>query len=66
MYNVLQFGTNSNESPRPSLPGVPKDMHEPSASATTPSPPIESLGFRGFDSSRLLVIFGGNYHIRRI
>ena len=30
---------------------------------TTPSPPIKSLGFRGFDSSRLLILRGGNYHV---
>ena len=29
----------------------------------TPSPPTKSLGFRGFDSSRLLILRGGNYHI---
>ena len=32
----------------------------------TPSPPIKSLDFRGFDSSKLLVLRGGNYHIHRI
>ena len=30
----------------------------------TPSPPIKSLGFRGFDSSRLLILRGGNFHDR--
>ena len=29
----------------------------------TPSPPIKSLGFRGFDSSKLLIIKGGNSHV---
>ena len=29
-----------------------------------PSPPIKSLDFRGFDSSRLLIIKGGNSHVR--
>ena len=29
----------------------------------TPSPPTKSLGFRGFDSSRLSILRGGNYHI---
>ena len=33
-------------------------------SAPTPSPPIKSLGFRGFDSSRLLILRGGNSHVR--
>ena len=28
----------------------------------TPSPPTKSLDFRGFDSSRLLILTGGNYH----
>ena len=32
----------------------------------TPSPPIKSLGFRGFDSSRLFIIRGGNSHVRSI
>ena len=26
----------------------------------TPSPPTKSLGFRGFDSSKLLILEGGN------
>ena len=30
----------------------------------TPSPPTKSLGFGGFDSSRLLVLRGGNSHVR--
>ena len=29
----------------------------------TPSPPIKSLDFSGFDSSRLLILRGGNYHV---
>ena len=32
----------------------------------TPSPPIKSLGFRGFDSSKLLILKGGNSHVRII
>ena len=32
----------------------------------TPSPPTKSLGFRRFDSSRLLILKGGNSHVRRI
>ena len=32
----------------------------------TPSLPITSLGFRGFDSSRLLILKGGNSHVRII
>ena len=32
----------------------------------TPSPPIKSLDFREFDSSRLLIIRGGNSHVRWI
>ena len=32
----------------------------------TPSPPTKSLGFGGFDSSRLLILRGGNSHVRRI
>ena len=30
----------------------------------TPSPPIKSLVFRGLDSSRLLILRGGNSHVR--
>ena len=30
----------------------------------TPSPPIKSLDFGGFDSSRLLILRGGNSHVR--
>ena len=29
-----------------------------------PSPPIKSLGFRGFDSSKLLILRGWNVHVR--
>ena len=31
---------------------------------STPSPPFKSLDFRGFDSSRLLILRGGNSHVR--
>ena len=30
----------------------------------TPSPPTKSLDFRGFHSSRLLILRGGNSHVR--
>ena len=30
------------------------------------SPPTKSLDFRGFDSSRLLILRGGNSHVRGI
>ena len=33
---------------------------------STPSPPTKSLDFRGFDSSRLLILRGGNSHVRII
>ena len=29
----------------------------------TPSPPTKSLDFKGFDSSKLLILKGGNYHV---
>ena len=32
----------------------------------TPRPPIKSLGFEGFDSSRLFILKGGNSHVRII
>ena len=31
-----------------------------------PSPPTKSLDFRGFDSSRLLILKGGNSHVHII
>ena len=31
----------------------------------TSSPPIKSSDFRGFDASRLLILKGGNSHVRR-
>ena len=33
---------------------------------SAPSPPTKSSGFRGFDSSKLLILRGGNYHIHMI
>ena len=32
----------------------------------TPSPPTKSFDFRGFDSSKLLILEGGNSHVRLI
>ena len=32
----------------------------------TPSPPTKSFDFRGFDSSKLLILRGGNSHVRMI
>ena len=32
----------------------------------TPSPPTKSFDFRGFDSSKLLMLKGGNSHVRGI
>ena len=39
-------------------PGSPTDA--------TPSPPTKSLGFGGFDSSKLLILRDGNYNVRLI
>ena len=36
------------------------------AQECTPSPPTKSLDFGGFDSSRLLILRGGNSHVRII
>ena len=36
------------------------------STSPTPSPPTRSLDFRGFDSSRLLILRGGNSHVHRI
>ena len=38
----------------------------PSVSRLTLSPPTKSLDFRGFDSSKLLILRGGNSHVRWI
>ena len=35
-------------------------------SLRTSSPPTKSFDFRGFDSSKLLIIRGGNSHVRII
>ena len=35
-------------------------------SEATPSPPTKSSAFRGFDSSRLLILRGGNSHVHII
>ena len=32
--------------------------------AGTPSPPTKSFDFRGFDSSKLSILKGGNSHVR--
>ena len=42
------------------------DCDPPPADPTpvTPSPPTKSLGFGGFESSRLLILRGGNSHVR--
>ena len=37
-----------------------------SKSKSTPSPPTKSLGFKGFDPSKLLILKGGNSHVRII
>ena len=42
-----------------------QDLYEDSAIiSTTPSPPTKTLDFGGFDSSRLLILKGGNSHVR--
>ena len=48
------------------------DRSEPAAAdnskgaceVTTPGPPTKNLDFRGFDPSRLLILRGGNSHVR--
>ena len=58
-----------------SRPGLSNDvpMHTAAATSTvtkvttetiTPSPLTKSLDFRRFDSSRLLILRGGNSHVR--
>ena len=38
----------------------------PQKGYATPSPPTKSVGFRGFDSSKLLILKGGKSHVRII
>ena len=40
------------------------EEHVCETSSGTPSPPIKNFDFRGFDSSRLLILRGGNSHVR--
>ena len=47
-------------------PGRAATPNLPTNIIPTRSPPIKSLDFRGFDSSRLLILRGGNSHVRRI
>ena len=44
--------------------GMPLECHTTMATQHTPSPPTKSLGFRGFDSSKLLILKGENSHVR--
>ena len=46
-------------------PATISDMSMRSA-CDTPSPPTKSFDFRGFDASRLLILRGGNSHVRII
>ena len=49
------------------LPGFPGTASCGVAGQTpTPSPPTKSFDFGGFDSSRLLILKGGNSHVRII
>ena len=50
----------------PSDAGVPKTNATTNAmrNALTASPPTKSFDFEGFDSSRLLILRGGNSHVR--
>ena len=41
-----------------------KDIRAYNKRAPTPSPPTKSSDSRGFDSSRLLILRGGNSHVR--
>ena len=44
----------------------PRAALAPCSPRLTPSPPIKSLGFEGFDSSRLWILRGWNSHVRWI
>ena len=62
MVGILMVGLRLDLNLRVSVEGWL--LQTPTVS--TPSPPIKSLDFRGFDSSRLLILRGGNSHARRI
>ena len=47
-------------------PGRDKRAGETLRILITPSPPTKSFDFRGFDSSRRLILRGGSSHVRII
>ena len=55
----------------PSNRSIPQKLYSPCLNRTnsartmfTPSPPTKSFDFGGFDSSKLLILRGGNSHVR--
>ena len=46
--------------------GNDENSNDDTDTDTTPSPPTKSLGFEGFDSSTLLILRGGNSHVRML
>ena len=65
------LGTPVKICPPNKCQGEPSVLHPAkflafAAAPFTPSPPMKSLDFRGFDSSRLLILRGGNSHVRWI
>ena len=42
------------------------DRRPSSCTSSGPSPPTKSLDFGGFDASKLLIVRGGNSHVRMI
>ena len=59
---IIMPALGPRRSPSPS-PSLDRDLF-PGPETGTPNPPIKSLDFRGFDSSRLLILRGGNSHVR--
>ena len=67
--NILLHTANGECRPNGSIVMDIKPLNETSSALVlentpTPSPPTKSLDFRGFDSSRLSILRGGNSHIR--
>ena len=71
MYNNKYITTHNKQSinrPRdcPTRPTGPRARARSPAKGHTPSPPTKSFDFRGFDSSRLFILRGGNSQVRSI
>ena len=62
IHLIVQWILFEKESPHENLQQETYHTHP----VLTPSPPTKSLGFGGFDSSKLLILRVGNSHVRLI